>query len=165
MDKPTAIRIDSLCEKELAFMPPTILLVEDEESDVFFLKKAFAKAGLSNPVQVATDGLHAMDYLKGVGEFANREAFPLPYLVLLDLKLPHVMGLEVLKWLRQQPEFRSVIVVVLTSSVAEHDVETAYALGASAYLVKPADATKLGAIAQSIKDFWFTHNRPGQPLK
>jgi CheY-like chemotaxis protein len=160
MDKPIAIRIDAFLETNLTSMSPTILLVEDEESDIFFLKKAFAKAGLNNPVQVATDGQQAIDYLKGFGQFADRQAFPLPYLVLLDLKLPLIMGLDILKWLREQPQFTSTVVVVLTSSVDERDVETAYALGANAYLVKPADATKLGAIAQSIKDFWFTQNRP-----
>ena len=143
---------------------PAILLVEDEASDVFFLQRAFAKLQLNNPMHVASDGQQAIDYLEGVGAFADRSRFPLPYLVLLDLKLPRVMGLAVLKWLRAQPKFRSIIVVVLTSSVDERDLQNAYALGANAYLVKPADTIRLEAIAQSIKDFWFTQNRPAPAL-
>ena len=81
----------------------TILQVEDDPNDVFFLQHAMKKAGVANPVQVATDGQQAIDYLRGVGKFADRKKFPLPCLILLDLKLPHVMGLDVLKWIRQQP--------------------------------------------------------------
>ena len=142
-------------------MLPTILVVEDEESDVFFLQKAFAKVGLTNPVQVAAHGGEALSYLQGTGKYADREAFPLPYLILLDLKLPHVLGLDVLKWIREQPQFKSTIVVILTSSEETADVDKAYALGANGYLVKPADAGQLLGLAQSIKDFWLTQNRRG----
>src|SRR5437868_2103044 len=77
----------------------TILQVEDDPNDVVFLKYALTKAGVANPLQVATDGQEAIDYLQGTGRFADREQFPLPCLILLDLKLPHVMGLDVLKWI------------------------------------------------------------------
>jgi CheY-like chemotaxis protein len=141
-------------------MAPTILFVEDEENDVFFLQKAFSTVGVTNPVQVASHGGEALAYLQGVGRYADRRAFPLPYLILLDLKLPHTMGLDVLKWIRQQPQFKSTIVVVLTSSGDTNDINVAYALGANGYLVKPADTSKLNALAQSIKDYWLTHNCP-----
>ena len=79
----------------------TILQVEDDPNDVFFLQHAMKKMGVANPIQVASDGQQAIDYLQGAGKFADRERFPLPCLVLLDLKLPHVMGLDVLKWIRE----------------------------------------------------------------
>ena len=137
----------------------TILQVEDDANDVFFLQKAMKKVGVTNPIQVASDGQQAIDYLKGTGKFADRLQFPLPCLVLLDLKLPHVMGLDVLKWIRQQPEL-PVIVVILSSSKEEADIATAYRLRANGYLVKPPDLDKLLDMAKSIKDFWLTQNNP-----
>jgi two-component system response regulator len=133
--------------------------VEDDEDDLFFLQQAMKKAGVVNPIRVATDGQEAIDYFKGTGKFANREKFPLPYLTLLDLKLPHVMGLDVLKWIRQQPE-GAAIVVILSSSMNETDIATAYRWGANGYLVKPPDVNKLTDMAKSIKDFWLTQNTP-----
>src|ERR1700691_1153119 len=135
----------------------TILLVEDEEGDVFFMRQALKKADVLNPLQVASDGQEAIDYFKAAGKFANREEFPLPYLVLLDLKLPRVMGLDVLKWIRQQPEVAA-IVVILSASQEETDIATAYRLGANGYLVKPHDLNHLTDMAKSIKDFWLTQN-------
>jgi CheY-like chemotaxis protein len=138
-------------------MTRTILLVDDEKSDVFFMQHAMKKAGVVNPIRVASDGQQAIDYFKGAGQFANRNEFPLPCLALLDLKLPYVMGLEVLKWIRQQPELPA-IVIILSASSQEADIATAYRLGANGYLVKPSDISKLEDIAKSIKDFWLTQN-------
>lgn len=140
-------------------MTGTILLVEDEENDAFMMQRAMNRAGLLNPVQVANDGREAIDYLKGAGRFANRKEFPLPRLVLLDLKLPYVMGLDVLKWIRQQPEVAA-IVLILSSSRAKADIAAAYSRGANGYLVKPSEANKLVDMAKAIKDFWLTHNTP-----
>ena len=140
-------------------MAQTILLVEDEENDVFFMQEAMKKAGVLNPIRVASDGQQAIDYFKGAGKFGNREEFPLPCLVLLDLKLPYVMGLDVLKWIRQQPEVPA-IVVILSSSKEEADIASAYRWGANGYLVKPSDTSNLQGMARSIKDFWLTQNIP-----
>jgi DNA-binding response OmpR family regulator len=137
----------------------TILLVEDDENDMFFLQRAMKKAGVPNPIQIASDGQQAIDYFQGTGKFADREEFPLPYLVLLDLKLPRVMGLDVLKWIRQRPEVAA-IVIILSSSKEEADVASAYRLGANGYLVKPAEASQLDDMARSIKDFWLSQNIP-----
>ena len=104
----------------------------------FFVQRAFNKTGVANPVQVVRDGQEAIKYLQGVGKFAQRDNFPLPGIILLDLKLPFVMGLDVLKWIRQQSDLTP-IVVILTSSAEEKDIATAYRLGANAYLVKPTD--------------------------
>src|SRR5437870_5276522 len=134
-------------------MRRTILLVEDDENDLFFMQQAMQKAGVTNPIRVASDGQQAIDYFRGTGKFANREEFPLPCLVLLDLKLPHVMGLDVLKWIRQQPGVAA-IVVILSASREEADIATAYRLGANGYLVKPPDVAQLTDMAKSIKEFW-----------
>jgi CheY-like chemotaxis protein len=135
----------------------TILQVDDDPNDVFLLRHAMKKVGLANPVQVATDGQQAIDYLKGVGQFADRKRFPLPCLVLLDLKLPHVMGLDVLKWIRRQAGVPP-IVILLTASAEDSDIVTAYQLGANAFLTKPSKAGELEEMVTAIKDFWLTHN-------
>jgi len=141
----------------------TILQVEDDPNDVFFLKHAMKKAGVANPIQVAKDGQEAIDYLQGAGKFADRGKFPFPCLVLLDLKLPYVMGLDVLKWIREQPGM-ALVVLLLTASGEEADIAAAYHLGANGFLVKPSEASKLQDIAKAIKDFWLTHNTLPQEL-
>jgi CheY-like chemotaxis protein len=135
----------------------TILQVEDDPNDVFLFKHAVKKVGVTNPMQVAGDGQEAIDYLSGTGKFADREQFPLPGLILLDLKLPFVMGLDVLKWIREQPN-PAPVVIILTASAEEEDVASAYRLGANAFLTKPSEAGKLQEIVKAIKDFWLTHN-------
>ena len=143
-------------------MTKPILLVEDDENDVVLLQHALKNAGVANPIEVASDGQQAIDYFKGAGKFAHRRGFPLPCLVLLDLKLPYVMGLDVLKWIREQPELAA-IVVILSASRDEADIATAYRLGANAYLVKPCDVSKLLDMAKSINAFWLTQNTPPPP--
>ena len=138
-----------------------ILLVEDDENDVFFFQRAMSKAGMTNPVQVAGDGQEAIDYLRGAGKFADRSKFPLPELILLDLKLPFVMGLDVLRWIREQSELVP-IVIILSSSREEDDIAAAYKLGANAYLVKPVEVNKLGEMAKAINDFWLAQNTPSR---
>ena len=140
-------------------MTETILLVEDEENDVVLMLRALNRAAVVNPIHVANDGREAIDYFRGAGKFANRKEFPLPCLVLLDLKLPYVMGLDVLKWIRQQPEVAT-IVILLSSSAAEADIAAAYRLGANGFVVKPPEASQLLNIIKAIKDFWLTHNTP-----
>jgi two-component system response regulator len=140
-------------------IPTHILLVEDEPNDVFFFQRAMKKTGITHPLHVAHDGQEAIDYLQGTGKFSDRAEFPLPGLILLDLKLPFVMGLDVLKWIRQQSEWGP-IVLILSSSREEVDVVAAYRLGANAYLVKPAEAGKLEEMVRTIEDFWLIQNTP-----
>ena len=135
----------------------TILQVEDDPNDVFLFQHAMTKAGVTNPIQVASDGQQAIDYLQGAGKFADRDKYPFPCLVLLDLKLPYVMGLEVLKWIRKQ-RGTDLTVLMLTASGEEADVKSAYRLGANGFLTKPSEARKLNDIVNAIKDFWLTHN-------
>jgi CheY-like chemotaxis protein len=138
----------------------TILHVEDRPEDVYLLQYAFKRAEIANPVQVAADGQEAIDYLAGVGKYTDRKAFPLPCLVLLDLKLPIMMGLEVLEWIRNQTAFRSLIVIILTSSIYEGDIKRAYDLGANAFLVKPSDSNVTFDMCKALKHFWLQHNQP-----
>ncbi len=138
----------------------TILLIEDEENDVIFMKMALAKAGLVEGLQVAQDGGEAIDYLSGNGAFADRGLFPLPALVLLDLKLPRVMGMDVLRWIRARPEFDMMLVIVLTSSQQRADVQTACALRANSYLVKPSNPLYLTEMMELVKRYWLQLNHP-----
>jgi len=135
----------------------SILQIEDDPNDVFILQHALKKAGVVNPIQVVNDGQQAIDYLKGTGSFADRDRFPLPSLVLLDLKLPYVMGLDVLKWIRQQSGVAPTV-VVLTASGERADIATAYRLGANAFLTKPSEASNFQDMVRAIKDFWLTYN-------
>jgi CheY-like chemotaxis protein len=137
----------------------TILLVEDDENDVFFFQRAMSKTGMVQPVQVARDGQEAIQYLQGAGKFASRAQFPLPALVVLDLKLPFVMGLDVLKWIRQESGLAP-IVIILSASREDADVAAAYRFGANAYLVKPSEVTELDEVALAITRFWLIQNTP-----
>lgn len=139
-------------------MSDPILLVEDSEDDVLFLLRAFKKAGITNPIQVAKDGQEALDYLGRAGQYQNGQKFPLPCLVLLDLKLPHVLGLDVLKWMRMQSQLQTLPVSILTSSSQTVDLERAYRLGANSYLVKPSSPDQLDALVRCLGDYWLKYN-------
>ncbi len=136
-----------------------ILLVEDDENDVFFFQRSVGKAGIIPSIQVARDGQEAIDYFRGRGRFARRADYPLPCLVLLDLKLPFVMGLDVLKWIRERSS-SAPIVIILSSSRDESDIAEAYRLGANAYLVKPVQMRDLDILVRAVIDFWLTFNVP-----
>jgi CheY-like chemotaxis protein len=137
-----------------------ILLVEDDANSVYFFEHAAKKLKIENPLRVAKDGREALDYLEGVGEFADRAKHPMPGLIVLDVRLPRATGLEVLRQMRTNPGLPKIIVVMLTSSAHPEDIAQAYALGANAYLVKPLRLEELMSIVQAIKDFWLTHNHP-----
>lgn len=136
----------------------TVLLVEDDPNDVFFFQTVWKKAGIVNPLRVANDGQEALDYLEGAGEFADRDKYPLPSLTILDLKLPRVMGIQVLKRIREHPALRKLIVIVLSASASDADIAEVYELGANAYLMKPPEMDQLADIVRAIKHFWLTHN-------
>ena len=135
-------------------MKKTILIVEDTEDDVFFLKRALRDSGIDHPLSIAIDGKQALDYLQGNGDYANRAQHPLPFLILLDLKLPYVMGLDVLKWIRAQPEYADTLVVVLTSSQHDRDMTETFRLGGNAYMIKPATPVKLLEMIKNLGDKW-----------
>ena len=137
----------------------TILLVEDNPDDAELLIYAFAKAGISNPIMLLDDGEKAVNYVHGRAGYADRTEFPLPGLILLDLKLPRHSGFEVLEVIRSLEATRRTPVVVVTSSNQEHDIRRAYDLGANAYLVKPVGGDALTTMMSSIRAFWIQLNR------
>jgi len=137
----------------------TILLVEDDPNDVLLVQRASRKADLVSPLQVVGDGEAAVAYLAGHGPYADRERYPLPALILLDLRLPRKSGFEVLEWLRQQPGLKRLPVVVLTSSRDSPDVNRAYELGVNSYLVKPVRFEELLALMQALHLYWMILNQ------
>jgi CheY-like chemotaxis protein len=142
------------------FDAQTILLAEDNEDDVFIFKRAFRQTGAKNPLQVVADGQEAMDYLTGLGKYAERAQFPLPAAVMLDLKLPRCRGLDVLQWARSQPACRRMAFVVLTSSAERRDLVRADELGARYYLVKPPRTTTLAEMLAVLRAEWRAVSQP-----
>ena len=127
-----------------------VLLVEDDPSDVLFMRRAWKQAGHTAPLVTVDDGEKAVAYLSGVGPYADREKYPFPTLVLLDLKLPLLPGLDVLHWIRKHPAISSLPVTVLTSSGEPGDVARARALGITDYLVKPTGYAPLLEIVRGL---------------
>ena len=138
-------------------MPETavFLLVEDSEDDIALLKRAFAKARILNPLLVVNNGVDAMAYLEGSGRYRDRKEFPLPRIILLDIKLPGISGLEVLRWIREQPSLKAIRVIMLSSSDLVRDVNTAYQLGANSFLMKPHEFEDLVQLSQAIRGYWI----------
>ncbi|HEX5020217.1 MAG TPA: response regulator [Candidatus Binatia bacterium] len=136
-----------------------LLLVEDNEDDVFLMKRALKGARVVNPLFVAEDGQEAVDYLGGAGKFADRDQYPLPAVVFLDLKLPFISGHDVLAWIRRQRELESLVVIVLTSSNEPSDLNRCYALGANSYVVKPPTPEQLEEMAKAFKWYWLEYNQ------
>lgn len=140
-----------------------ILLVEDNEDDVFLAETALKGAGVENPLRVVRDGQEAVDYLGGTGQFADRERFPYPGLILLDLKMPYRSGLEVLSWMRQRTDLPPTFVAVLSSSNEPGDLQSAYDLGAKTYLVKPPTPQMIHDFVKSFQLDWLTCNASPNP--
>lgn len=136
-----------------------ILLVEDDVNDVLLLQRAFQKAGLRDILKIVRDGEQAIHYLSGQQPYQQRDRFPLPFMVLLDLKMPGTDGFEVLRWVRSQPELRRLLIVVLTSSNLQADVDRAYELGANSYLVKPVEFEQMVHMIQRFEAYWNEINR------
>ena len=136
----------------------TVLLVEDNPDDVLLIQRAFRKARLTHPLHQVGDGEEAINYLDGRGIYANRQQYPLPGLLLLDLKLPRKSGMEVLAWLKMQPGLSQLPVVVFTSSREDTDIQRAYELGANSYLVKPVSFDDLLEMVQTLGLYWLQFN-------
>lgn len=142
---------------------PVILLIEDSESDTEILRQAFAKAGMRRPLQIVRDGVDAMSYLLGRGEFADRERYPMPSILLIDINLPRLSGLELLTWLRTQPEFSHLMVIVLTGSARIEAINHAYHMGAHSYLVKPVAHDELSELVRCFYQYWVVLNHLPSP--
>jgi CheY-like chemotaxis protein len=143
-------------------MNDLILLVEDSPDDVFFMERAMKEAGFHTPLQIAEDGQVALDYLTGANVYADRHKYPLPSLVLLDLKLPRILGLDVLRTIRARAELATLPVVILTSSGERSDLERAYRLGANSFMVKPSP-DDLPDLAKCLAQYWFKYNLISRP--
>ncbi len=141
-----------------------VLVVEDNPNDVVLLKRAFSKGGPEVPLQFARDGQEALNYLKGVHQFADRNMYPLPTLLVVDLKLPGIDGFDIIKWVRNQPELRDLRIVVLSSSNEPSDISRAHELGANAYHVKPNDPNALIGMVEGLRSYWVDRNvEPDSP--
>lgn len=140
-------------------MIPKVLLVEDNPDDEALTLRAFRKSNLTNAIVVARDGVEALDYLFGTGTYAGRDVADLPQLVLLDLKLPKVDGLEVLQRIRESDITKTLPVVILTSSKEQEDLLTSYSLGANSYIRKPVDFNQFIQAVQQLGLYWLVLNQ------
>jgi CheY-like chemotaxis protein len=138
---------------------PVILVVEDREDDIIVLRRAFRAAGILNPVMAVQSGEEAIWYLAGEGKYWSRTEFPLPRLILLDLKMPEMDGFEVLEWIRSRKEFSAITVIVLTSSNELKDVKRAYELGANSFIVKETEFNNTVTLSRLLKDYWLELNK------
>jgi len=143
-------------------MHPSILLVEDNPDDEALTIRAFTKNSIQNPIVVARDGQEALDYLYGQGAYSNRDATERPVLILLDIKLPKLNGIEVLRRIRSHDLTRLIPVVVLTTSKEEDDLVSSYSLGANSYIRKPVDFMQFMEVVKQVGIYWLLLNEPVQ---
>jgi len=135
-----------------------ILLVEDNNMDVVLTLDAFKEAKLKNKINVARNGQEALDYLFGRDKYANRDEYPMPSLILLDLKMPGIDGFEVLRQIKGTDKLKRIPVIILTSSKEEGDRTLSYDIGANSYLMKPVSFEGFTEVVKKIDDYWFTLN-------
>ncbi|MBJ6800857.1 response regulator [Geomonas propionica] len=142
----------------MSYVNHTILVVDNDQDQAHFTKLALQRVGVITPVQSAKDGEEAIGYLSGRGAFQDRDSYPMPVLMLLDLKLPHISGVGLLSWLREQPALKRLPVVVLTTPVAEADLNRAYELGCNSFLFKPNSFNALLVMMQNLVQYWLGLN-------
>jgi CheY-like chemotaxis protein len=140
-----------------------ILLVEDDQDDLDMTLRSLRKVNLANKIQIARDGAEALEFIFGTGAFAGRKLEQPPKMILLDLKLPKIDGLEVLKRLKNNPLTMTIPVVVLTSSKEQKDVVESYKLGVNSYIVKPVGFEGFAAAVQELGMYWLLLNQPPKP--
>jgi CheY-like chemotaxis protein len=138
--------------------PAQILLVEDSQMDIILTLDAFKEAKLKNVINVVRDGEEALNYLFGRDMYADRNLFPMPNLILLDLKMPKIDGFEVLRQIKSTEMLKRIPVVILTSSKEEGDRALSYDIGANSYLLKPVSFDGFTDVVKKIDDYWFTLN-------
>lgn len=145
---------------------PVILLVDDNPHDTILIRLAFRKVGIIDSIQLVKDGGEAMRYINGDDKYGDRRTYPPPTLVLLDLKMPGTNGFEVLKWIRSNEAFEDLVVVVMSGSRDDADIQRAYELGANSYLIKPTKFEDLVKMMESLKDYqnWSGRRRTAPEL-
>ena len=131
-----------------------ILVAEDEENDVFLLRRALQKGGSEQPLYWVPDGEEAIAYLRGDGKYADRQQYPFPMTLITDLKMPRKSGFELLQWIKEHPSCSVIPAIVLTSSSEPSDISEAYRLGANAYMVKPLAAEEWQEMMKCAVEFW-----------
>jgi CheY-like chemotaxis protein len=136
-----------------------ILLVEDSEDNVFLVRHAMRKAGVTTPLEVVTSGEQALEYLGGSNGYSDWKQFPLPVIVLLDLKMPGMSGFDVLKWIRQRPGLKALRVAMLTSSDMPSEIKLAHDLGANIFLTKPVQLERLIQIMGTLNEHWLRQSQ------
>jgi CheY-like chemotaxis protein len=133
----------------------SVLLVEDDLNDIFLVKRAFKMAHIQNPLQVVTDGQEAIHYLRGEGKYADRRTYPLPKLIVMDIKMPRLSGFEVLQAVKGDGKpLRRIPIVIVSASDNPEDINRAYEMGANAYMVKPVDFRAVEHLFSSITHYW-----------
>jgi CheY-like chemotaxis protein len=142
------------------FNQPVVLVAEDREDDLFMLRRSFEQVGFETPVQYVRDGEQAIAYLVGKDRFANREEYPSPSVLLLDLKMPRKNGFEVLQWIQTQPHLAELRTIVLTTSEDVFEVNRAYKLGAASFLTKPLNFTEFKDTIVAVHNYWLVINKP-----
>lgn len=143
----------------------SVLIAEDSEADVFFLLRAFAASGVNNPVHVVRTGTEAIQYLSGEGKYANRAKYPLPNIVLLDLKMPSPDGLDVLNWKNQRRELQKILWVALSNFDGIKTINEAYAAGATTFLTKPLDGKDIQHLIEGFNDYWHLQENDAHSLQ
>ena len=137
---------------------PIILLVEDCPDDLGLLRRFFSKAGLRNPLQSVPDGVEAMAYLLGRAQYADRKTYPEPNILLIDINMPRINGLELMSWLRTQPDFEHLVVIALSGSAEQEEIDRAYQMGANSYLLKPSGGAELEKVISAFYQYWVCSN-------
>jgi CheY-like chemotaxis protein len=150
--------VESVSRLEKGNLNLTILVGEDNTDDVFLLKHALKKAQFENPMRFVSDGEEVMAYLRGEGKFADRAQHPFPGLLMMDVKMPRLDGLETLALIRNDPRLKRLVVIILTSSDREQDINRAFELQANSYLVKPARPEEMLGLLQQVRGYWLGLN-------
>jgi len=135
----------------------TILIVDDDENDIFFVKRAFTEINVHCAFQMLKNGQEVVDYLSGHGAYADRQKYPLPIMILMDLKMPIMDGFEVLVWLRARPGLKVIPTVVFSSSDLAADITRAYELGANSFMTKSVTYDGLLLKLQTLSQYWLEH--------
>jgi CheY-like chemotaxis protein len=154
--------------KEMANMDDSsyaILIVEDEENDAMLLKLAFKKNNILNPLHWVRDGLEAIAYLNGEGVYANHDLYPFPEVLIVDLKMPRMSGLELLRWIRDHTAYKVIPTIIMSSSRQDSDIEKAYELGANTYMIKPSSFDELIKMVKLAHEYWAASVKPAQYSK
>ena len=133
---------------------PLVLIAEDSEADVFFLLRAFAASKLPNAVYVVRSGADALEYLSGVGKYADREKYPMPGIVFIDLKMPKPDGLDVLRWKERQMHLPRILWVAVSNFDGVKTINEAYAAGATTFLAKPLDGMDVRNLVEAFEEYW-----------